>query len=322
MREYKVVLTDNVFPYLDIERSRLDKINADLVESISDEEDDIINVASDADAILVDYANITKKIIRSLKKCRIISRYGIGVDNIDIEAATQQGISVTNVPDYCIEEVSNHTLALILALARKIVALDYTVKSGLWSYNRYKPIYRLNGQVIGLIGFGKIARDLVKKVKSLGLNIIIHDPYILLDKAKEYNVEVVSLEELLKRSDFISLHIPLTSETKHIISKKELKMMKNTAYLINTSRGLLIDEEALYIALKEKWISGAALDVLSDEKEINKKNPLIKLDNIILTPHVAFYSEESVKELRIKAVDEVIRALTGDNLYYCVNLNI
>jgi len=318
MREYKVVLSDNVFPSLELEKSKLDKIRAVLVESPSNKEDDIISVATDADALLVGYAHITEKVIKSLKNCKIISRYGIGVDNIDVEAATQQGINVTNVPDYCVDEVSNHTLALLLTLARKIVALDRTVKSGVWSFNTYRPMYRLNGKVLGLIGFGKIARDLVKKVKPLGFRILIYDPYTSVETLKEYNVEFVSLTEILKQSDFISLHAPLTLETKHIISKKELQIMKKTAYLINTSRGSLIDEEALYIALKEKWISGAALDVLSIE-EINPLYPLFKLENIILTPHVAFYSEESLKDLRVKAVDEVIRALTGVTLHYCVN---
>ena len=318
MREYKVVLSDNVFPSLELEKSKLDKIRAVLVESPSNKEDDIISVATDADALLVGYAHITEKVIKSLKNCKIISRYGIGVDNIDVEAATQQGINVTNVPDYCVDEVSNHTLALLLTLARKIVALDRTVKSGVWSFNTYRPMYRLNGKVLGLIGFGKIARDLVKKVKPLGFRILIYDPYTSVETLKEYNVEFVSLTEILKQSDFISLHAPLTLETKHIISKKELQIMKKTAYLINTSRGSLIDEEALYRALKEKWISGAALDVLSSE-EIDSTHPLIKLENVILTPHVAFYSEESLKDLRVKAVDEVIRALTGVTLHYCVN---
>ena len=318
MRKYKVVLSDNVFPSLELEKSKLAKIGAFLIEAPSGKEDDIMNLAKDADALLVCYAHITKKIIKSLKKCKIISRYGIGVDNIDVETAKQQGIDVTNVPDYCIDEVSNHTLSLLLALARKIVALDRTVKSGVWSFNTCRPMYRLNGKVLGLIGFGKIARNLVKKVKPLGFRILIYDPYISLETLKEYDVEFVSLIEILNQSDFISLHAPLTPETKHIISYKELQIMRKTAYLINASRGSLIDEKALYRALKEKWIGGAALDVLSSE-EIGSTHPLLKLENIILTPHVAFYSEESLEELRIKAVDEVIRALTGSTLRYLVN---
>lgn len=319
MGKFKVVLTDNVFSSLDIEKSMLDREGADLVEAISDKEDDIIRVASDADALLVGYAAITKKIIESLIKCKVISRYGIGVDNIDVEAATYRGIRVTNVPDYCIEEVSNHALGLILALARKIIPLNSTVKNGVWLYSKYKPIYRLRGKIVGLIGFGKIARNLGEKLKALGFHIITYDPYMALDEIKKHGIEAVSLAELLKQSDFISLHVPLTHETRHMISKNELKIMKNTSYIINTSRGSIIDEEALYTALKEKWISGAALDVLSNEKEVNIDYPLIKLDNIILTPHVAFYSEESIKELKTKAVGEVIRALTDKTLHYCVN---
>lgn len=322
MKTYKVVIADNVFPSLDLERSKLDTIGAFLVESPSNHQEDIISVAKSADAILVGYAPITSEIINSLRKCKIIARYGIGVDNIDIKAANQKGIYITNVPDYCVDEVSNHTFALLLALARKIVILDCTVKKGVWSYNNHRPIYRLYGKVLGLIGFGKIARDLVKKVKHFGFDILVYDPYVSLEISKEYDVKFVSKKEILKESDFISLHLPLTPETKYMISKKELKKMKKTAYLINTSRGLLVDEKALCIALEEKWIAGAALDVLSNENEIDVTQPLLKFENIILTPHVAFYSEESIKDLRMKAVDEVIRALTGDTLHYCVNQKI
>jgi D-3-phosphoglycerate dehydrogenase / 2-oxoglutarate reductase len=322
MKTYKVVITDNVFPSLDLERLRLDSIGAFLLESPSNHEEDIISVAKSADAILVGYAPITSKIINSLRKCKIIARYGIGVDNIDIKAANQKGIPITNVPDYCVDEVSNHAFALLLALARKIVNLDGTVKKGVWSYDDHRPIYRLYGKVLGLIGFGKIARDLVKKVKHFGFDILVYDPYVSFEISKEYDVKFVSKKEILKESDFISLHLPLTPKTKCIISKKELKKMKKTAYLINTSRGRLVDEKALSIALEEKWIAGAALDVLSNEKEINSNHPLVKLNNIILTPHMAFYSEESIKDLRIKAVDEVIRALMGDTLHYCINQKI
>ncbi len=304
---------------MDLEKSELDKIGAFLVESSSNNEEDIISVAEDADALLVGYANISKKIIRSLKKCRIIARYGIGVDNIDIRAADHYGIYVTNVPDYCVDEVSNHTFALILALSRKIVNINSSVKKGIWSYSIHRPIYRVYGKVLGLIGFGKIARVLVKKVKNFGFEILVYDPYVSSRILKEYDVKYASLNEIFQKSDYISLHAPLTNETRYIINKKELKMMKETAYLINTSRGLLVDEDALFIALKEKWISGAALDVLTNEKEINSNHPLLKLENIILTPHMAFYSEESIKDLRFKAVNEVVRALMNLPLRYCVN---
>ena len=319
MKKFKVVLTDNAFSTIDIEKVMLDEIDAELIVANSDEEDDIIIVASNADALLVGYACITEKVIRMLQKCKIISRYGIGVDNINLEAATHQGIKVTNVPDYCIEEVSSHTLAFILGLARKIAALNCSVKKGIWSYNDHKPIYRLQGKTIGLIGFGRIARNLVKKLKPFGFRIIAYDPYISFEDMEKYNIETAPLEDLLQQSDFVSLHIPLTKETKHMISEKELKMMKSTAYIINTSRGFLVDEEALYIALRDQWISGAALDVLENEKGIYVSSPLMELDNIIFTPHVAFYSEESIVELRLKAVNEVINALIGKSLHYCVN---
>ncbi len=310
MRKHKVVISDHVFPSLDLERAELDKIGAVLVQSPGIKEGDIISVAADADALIVCYAEITREIINSLKNCKIIARCGIGINNINLEAATQQGIKVTNVPDYCIDEVSDHALALLLALARKIPALDRTVKRGGWSFDAYRPMYRLNGKILGLVGFGKIAMEVAKKAKPLGFRILIYDPYVSSEVFKKHEVEFLPLAEILRQADFVSLHAPLTAETRHLISSEELQAMKKTAYLINTSRGLLIDEVALYLALKENWIAGAALDVLASE-ELDPANPLLKLENLVLTPHAAFYSEESTMELRTKTIDEVVRALTG-----------
>lgn len=310
MEKFKVVVTDHVYPSLDLEREKLKEINAELIEATGKTEKEIIEAARDSDAILVCYAEITKNVIDSLEKCKIIARSGIGVNNVDVEAATKRGIRVTNVPDYCVDEVSDHALALILALARNIIKLNNNVKSKRWSFNNCKPMYRLKGKVLGLIGFGRIARNLAEKAKAIGFKIITSDPFIGEKAAKDYGVELVGLKELLRESDFISLHAPLTPETHKMIGINELKMMKKTAFIVNTSRGGLIDEEALYKALTEKWISGAALDVLSSEI-FDPSNPLIGLDNVILTPHAAFYSEESLKELREKTVDEIIRALTG-----------
>lgn len=315
---FKVAVTDYVFPNLEIERQELRKIGADLIESTDSDEESIIEAAKDADAILNCYAELTPRVIESLKKCQIIARYGIGVNNVNIPTATKKGIIVTNVPDYCIEEVSDHTVALILACARKICQLNKTVKNGKWDFKDYLPMYRIMGQTLGIIGFGKIPRRLVEKLAAYKLNILAYDPYIDKKIAKKYNVKLVELEELLKESDIISLHPPLTEKTLGILGYDQFKIMKKTAYLINTARGGLIKDNDLAQALKKGEIAGAGLDLLEDEN-VDSHHPLVNLENVIITPHSAFYSEQALKDLQYKAVQEVIRVLTGERPKSCVN---
>lgn len=315
---FKVAVTDYVFPNLEIERQELKKIGADLIESTGSDEESIIEATKDADAILNCYAELTPRVIEFLKKCQIIARYGIGVNNVNIPTATKKGIIVTNVPDYCIEEVSDHTVALILACARKICQLNKTVKNGKWDFKDYLPMYRIMGQTLGIIGFGKIPRRLVEKLAAYKLNILAYDPYIDKKIAKKYNVKLVELEELLKESDIISVHTPLTEKTLGILGYDQFKIMKKTAYLINTARGGLIKDNDLAQALKEGEIAGAGLDVLENEN-INSHHPLVNLENVIITPHSAFYSEQALKDLQYKAVQEVIRVLTGEKPKSCVN---
>lgn len=315
---FKVAVTDYVFPNLETERKELKKIGADLIESTGSDEESIIEAAKDADAILNCYAELTPRVIESFKKCKIIARYGIGVNNVNIPAANKKKIIVTNVPDYCIEEVSDHAIALILACARKICQLNKTVKSGKWDFKDYRPIYRLKGQTLGIVSFGKIPRRLVEKVSAYEFNIISYDPYVDKEIVAKYNVKLVTFEELLKESDIITIHAPLTKETKGIFGSEQFKLMKNSAYLINTARGGLIKDSDLAQALKEGEIAGAGLDVLEDEN-VNSHHPLVSLENVIITPHSAFYSEQALKDLQYKAVQEVIRVLTGENPKSCVN---
>ena len=319
--KFKVVVTDYVFPDLETEKRELKKINAELVESKGSDEESIIEAAKDADAILNCYAELTPKVIESLEKCQIIARYGIGVNNVSMPTVTKKGIIVTNVPDYCIEEVSDHALALILASCRKLCQLNKTVKSGKWDFKDYRPIYRLQGQTLGIISFGRIPRRLVEKVKAYNFNLLAYDPYIDKNIAAKYNVKLVTFDELLKESDIISIHAPLTKETKGMFGSEQFKMMKNSAYLINTARGGLIKDNELAQALKEGEIAGAGLDVLEDEN-VNSHHPLVNLENVIITPHSAFYSEQAVKDLQYKAVQEVIRVLTGENPKSCVNSEV
>jgi len=245
-----------------------------------------------------------------MTRCRIIARYGIGVDNVDLGAATAKGIVVTNVPDYCVDEVSDHALALLLACARRIPGLAGRVRSGRWDARDAAPMHRLRGQTLGLVGFGKIPRRLADKARALGLEVIAFDPYVAGDEMEARGVQKTSLPGLLARCDFVSVHAPLAPETQGMIAEAELRAMKRSAYLINTARGPLVLESALLRALEEEWIAGAALDVLQHEPPA-ADHPLQRFANVILTPHVAFYSEESVQELQRKAAEEVVRALSG-----------
>lgn len=316
--KFKVAVTDYVFPDLEIEKQELKKIGAELVKSRGSDEESIIEVAENADGILNCYAELTPRVIESLKNCKVIARYGIGVNNVNMLTATKKGIIVTNVPDYCIEEVSDHALALILACARKICQLNKTVKSGKWDFKDYRPIYRLKGQTLGIVSFGKIPRRLVEKVSAYKFNIIAYDPYVDKEIAAKYSVKLVKFEELLKESDIITVHAPLTKETKGMFGSEQFKIMKNSAYLINTARGGLIKDSDLAQALKEGEIAGAGLDVLEDEN-VDTHHPLVNLENVIITPHSAFYSNQALKDLQYKAVQEVIRVLTGEKPKSCVN---
>jgi D-3-phosphoglycerate dehydrogenase len=306
-----VAITDHVFPSLEPEQRVLAPLGADLRPAQSKSEEEIIALTQEADAVLNCYAKMTSRVIEALKRCRIIARYGIGVDNVDLAAASKAKILVTNVPDYCVDEVSDHALALFLALARQITTADGKVKAGAWDVVSHAGIRRLRGQTLGLLGFGKIAKALAAKIQPLGMKVLVYDPYLDAALIGQHGAEGVSLERLLSDADAISIHVPLSPETRHLIGKPELTRMRPTAFVINTSRGGIVDEEALGVALKEGRLGGAALDVLSVEPPA-ANHPLRQAPNLILTPHLAFYSRESVIELQTKAAEEVARALKGE----------
>lgn len=320
-RRYRVAITDYVFPNLEEEHRVLSEIGAEVVSAQCRTEDEVIEVCRGADAVLVCYAPVTARVIDTLDRCRIIARYGIGVNNVDIGRATERKILVTNVPDYCVDEVSDHALGLLLALARKIPQLDRTVKGGLFDFKGWRPMFRLKGKVLGLMALGKIGQALTPKAQSLGLQVIAHDPFVPKDVAASLGVRLVSWDELLSASDFISIHSPLTPETRHAFSTEAFRKMKRTAYVINTARGEIIDEEALAQALETGQIAGAALDVLTDEKTV-AKNKLLRFDSVIITPHAAFYSEESTIELQRKAAEQVLAALKGVRPKYLLNKEV
>ena len=306
-----VAITDYVFPSLEPEQAVLKTLGVELRPQQCRSEEEIIALARDADAVLNCYAKMTARVIEHLKRCKIIARYGIGVDNVDLAAASRARILVTNVPDYCIDEVSDHALALLLALARRIIVADGVVRAGAWEVVAHAGIRRLRGRTLGLLGFGKIAKVLASKVQPLGMKVLVYDPYLESALIAQHGAQAVSLDRLLAEADAVSIHVPLSPETHQIIGQRELTRMKPTAFLINTSRGGIVDEQALAAALNEGRLGGAALDVLSVEPP-PADHPLRQAPNMILTPHLAFYSRESVIELQTKAAEEVARALKGE----------
>lgn len=309
MSQLLVAVADSVFRDLDPARAVLSKIGAKLRLAEKPTPEAIVQVARDCDAMLVTYAKITADMIRQMPDCRIIARFGIGVDNVDIAAATDAGIVVTRVPDYCIDEVSDHTLALLLALARKIPFANSSVHAGRWEMSATVPIHRLRGRVLGLVGFGRIPQLVAPKAQAFGLKVVTYDPFVPQDIATTAGVDRVDFAELVKVSDYVSIHTPLMPETKRLFNAQVFRQMKPTAYLINTARGPIVDEEALAHALDAGQLAGAALDVLSQEPPT--ASPLLGRNNVILTPHMSFYSVESLVELQTKAAEEVVRVLTG-----------
>ena len=310
MRHPGVAVSDTVFPNLNPAREVLSRIGAELLLAEASTPQAIMQVARDADALLVTYAHVTAEMIAQMTRCRIIARFGIGVDNVDIAAATKASIVVTRVPDYCIDEVSDHTMALLLALARKIPFANSRAHRGHWEMPAVVPIHRLRGSVLGLVGFGRIPQLVAPKAKAFGLRVIGYDPFVSEETMKCAGVEKVDFSELVKVSDHISIHTPLVPETNHLFNADVFRRMKPTAHLINTARGAVVDEEALAQALDQGHLAGAALDVLSQEPP--STSPLFGRDSVILTPHMSFYSAESLVELQSKAAEEVVHVLIGE----------
>jgi D-3-phosphoglycerate dehydrogenase len=312
-----IAVTDSPFPSLEPAKAALERIDPELRMAKSASAEDILAVARDADAILVAYAKLNGDLLRQLRKCRAIGRFGIGVDNIDIAAARELGITVTYVPDYCMHEVSDHAMALLLALCRKIVQSNALVQAGRWEIAPVVPIHRLAGRVLGLVGFGNIPRTLAPKAKAFGLRVVAHDPYVSPQVLSAAEVEGMSLDRLLEISDIVSIHAPLMPATRGLFNAEVLQKMKKGALLINTARGPLVDEAALVAALDAGHLGGAALDVVTVEP-LPKESKLVGRDNVILTPHTAFYSVEALNELQTKCAADVARVLSGEPPVYPV----
>ena len=304
-----VAVTDSVFPNLDPAGEVLAKIGGELRLAKEPTPEAILEIARDADAVLATYAKVTAAMISQMTRCRVIARFGIGVDNVDVPAATKAGIVVTRVPDYCLDEVSDHTMALLLALVRKIPASNARTQSGRWEMRAVVPIHRLRGTVLGLVAFGQIPQLVAPKAQAFGIRVVTYDPYVSKQTVADAGVQLVDFDELVKISDYISIHTPLLPVTRHLFNADAFRRMKPTAYLINTARGPIIDEAALAAALDRGELAGAALDVM--EQEPPSGSPLFGRDNVIITPHTSFYSEESLVDLQTKAAEEVLRVLSG-----------
>jgi D-3-phosphoglycerate dehydrogenase len=307
---YRVAIIDDRFGAYEQEESILGPI-ATLEVTRSTDPGDIAAGVRDADAVIVNLEPIPRPTIEGMRRCKIICRYGVGYDNVDIAAATECGIWVARVPDYGIEDVSDHALGLFLACVRKIPYTDRGIRDGGWGFRRNRPSYRIRGKTFGLLGYGAIARALHRKLSGLGLaRVLAHDPYVDEPEMHAAGAEPASVDELLAASDYVSIHAPLTPETRGMIDQARLAAMKPTAIIVNTARGGIIDEPALAEALRAGRIGYAALDVFETEP-LADESPLRELDTVILTDHHAYYTEESVVELKTKAAQRVRTALEG-----------
>ena len=309
---WKVLITDYVWPSTDPERAVLEAGGAEVVVAPDGKEDTLVGLARDADAIMTCFAQVTENVVRAADRCKVIGRFGVGVDNIAVSTATELGIAVTYVPDYCVDEVSDHVMALLNAWNRRIVLFDRSVKERGWgSQPLTMRMMRLRGKTIGVVGFGRIGQAVASKARAFGMNVLAADPFIESSTVESFGGSLVELDELLGESDFVSLHTPLSDETRNMIGRDELAAMKREAFLINAARGPLIDEDALYNALANGIIAGAGLDVMVDNVP-SQEHPLLGLENVIITPHVAFFSQESTLELEQRAATEVVKVMHGE----------
>ncbi len=320
MPDFKVVITDLGYATYDPEREELAAAgDVQLVLAECETEADVAEACRDADAVLTRMAPVGADAIQKMEKCRVISRYGVGVDNVDVPAATRRGIVVANMRNYCNEEVSDHALALLMSCVRRTASRDKQIRAGMWDIGWKEPIYRIAGKVFGLVGYGGIPRTLHRKLSGFNLaEVLVFDPFVPAGDVEEAGAKSVSLDELLARSDFISVHPPLSAETRHMISAEQFGKMKPTAVLVNTSRGPVVDPDALYEALKSGRIMSAGIDVYEPEPP-EKGCPLFELPNVVLTDHAAWYSQESQLELQRGAARNVALVLTGKPPLFCVN---
>lgn len=320
----KVVITDYDFGDVSVEREILEAAGAEVIALQAKSESDLFEVAPTCAAMMNQYARVGKETIARMQKCEVIARYGVGVDIVDVEAATEQGILVTNVQDYCTEEVADHAISLWLTLARKLPDYDRATHKGIWKWQSGQPVYRLRGRTMGVVSYGKIGQAIGARARAFGVDVIAYDPFLPADVAASLGVELVSKADLLARSDYILMQAPMTPETRHFLSDAEFSAMKPGAILVNTGRGPTVDNKALYRALTDGHLAAAGLDDPEEEPAKRAKwspagNPIFSLPNVLVTPHAAYYSEESIRAARVTAATQVAKVLTGQPPDYTVN---
>ncbi|WP_170411681.1 C-terminal binding protein [Ruegeria arenilitoris] len=320
----KVVITDYDFGDVAVETEILEAAGAEVIALQAKRQEDLFDVAPHCAAMMNQYARIGKETITRMRNCEVIARYGVGVDIVDVGTATEKGILVTNVQNYCTEEVADHAIALWLTLARKLPDYDRATHAGVWQWQSGHPVYRLRGRTMGVVSLGKIGQAIVARAQSFGVTVIAYDPYLPREVAAKIGVELVSKPELLARSDYILMQAPMTPNTHHFLSDAEFSVMKPGAILVNTGRGPTVDNKALFRALTEGHLAAAGLDDPEEEpaKRANwtpDDNPLFTLPNVLVTPHAAYYSEESIHAARVTAATQVAKVLTGQNPDYTVN---
>ena len=306
----KILITDYAWASIEPERQVLAEVGAEPIVAETGDAAELQTLAPRVDGILTCWNPVREPVIAAAQHCQIIARYGIGLDNIDVEAATERGIIVTNVPAYCIDEVSDHAMGLLLACARKISRFDWAVRNGVWDQNIGPEMHRIRGKTLGIVGFGRIGQAIIPKAKAFGLSIHVCSPRTDPKRIQQSGAEKVTFSELLTTSDFITIHAPLMQETEHLFSHAEFRAMKPTAFLINTARGGIVDTAALTAALRKGDITGAGLDVLETEPP-ESDTELLTLENVVVTPHAAFISEDAILELEVTAATCVAQVLTG-----------
>lgn len=316
MAKFKVVITDYDYGNVDVERAILEAAGARVVALQAKQEDQLLEEARDCDAIMNQYARVGAKTIQAMQQCKVIARYGVGVDIVDVDAATRRGIQVTNVRNYCTEEVADHALALWLSLLRKLPQYDRATHDGVWKWQSGAPVHRVRGRTMGIVSFGPIGRAIAARALAFGVEVIVYDPYVTDEFVATHGARRVSKAEILAESHYLMLQVPMTAETRHFLGDAELAAMRPGSFLINTGRGPTVDNAALYRALVSGHLAGAGLDDPEEEPAKRaqwtpKDNPLFSLPNVVVTPHSAYYSEESILQARQIAASEVARVLTG-----------
>ena len=317
MSKYKVVITDHEYETIDNEKRILSQIDAQIVDCQTRDESQLIEICKDADAVITQYATITDNIINAMEKCKIIGKYATGIDNVDIAAATAKNICYTNVNEYCTDEVSTHTAALLLEAARHVSKFNGKIKSGEW-YGLGIKINSLRNSVIGVIGFGRISKLFIEKMRPFCDNIWVFSDHANPKDVESVGAELKTFDEIVENADYITIHSPLTEKTKHMFNKEVFGKMKNSASIINVARGALVSEKDLIDALRAREIAFAALDVLESEPAV-KDNPLLAMDNVVITPHTAWYSEESQQRLQSTPAEDIVRVLSGKKPLNLVN---